>query len=132
MSNSVLIVEDDPDILSSLAEVIRDEGYEVQTAANGYQALATMAMNQPDLIFLDLMMPVMDGWKFMEEMRHRFPTLDIPVVLVSAIHGLTEEARRLGVQYFLEKPFELEEVARLAHECCDGKLERDSRREPPP
>jgi two-component system chemotaxis response regulator CheY len=116
----VLIVEDDPDILSSLAEVIREEGFEVETAANGYQALSRVEARMPDLILLDLMMPLMDGWRFLELARQRFPSLSTPVVLLSAVHALTEEARRLGVTAFLPKPFDLADVAQLAHELCPG------------
>ena|ERR1700761_3492073 len=118
VSSNILIVEDDPDILSSLAEVIREEGYVVETAANGYQALARLAAGMPDLIFLDLMMPLMDGWKFMETARQRFPEMRAPVVLLSAVHGLREEAGRLGVIAFLPKPFDLEDVTRVAHRLC--------------
>jgi two-component system response regulator (stage 0 sporulation protein F) len=114
----VLIVEDDPDILSSLAEVIREEGFEVETAANGYQALTRLESGAPGLIFLDLMMPLMDGWRFLELARQRFPSLEVPIVLLSAVHNLPEEARRLGVRAFLPKPFDLETVARLAHDLC--------------
>ena len=96
MRANILIVEDDPDILSSLAEAIREEGFDVETAANGYQALTRLEAQQPDLIFLDLMMPLMDGWKFLEIARQRFPAMGAPVVLLSAVHNLTEEARRLG------------------------------------
>jgi two-component system nitrogen regulation response regulator NtrX len=115
---NVLIVEDDADILSSLAEVIRDEGYEVQTAANGFQALNALERQAPDLIFLDLMMPVMDGWRFMEEVKRRFPDLQAPIVLISAMHNLTEEARKLGVRCFLPKPYDLDDVVRIADACC--------------
>jgi CheY-like chemotaxis protein len=120
MVANILIVEDDPDILSSLAEVIRDEGYRVQTAANGFQALAVLERSRPNLIFLDLMMPVMDGWRFMEEIRTRLPSLDVPIVLISAMHNLTDEARRLGVRHFLAKPYDLEDVVRIAREYCNG------------
>jgi CheY-like chemotaxis protein len=116
--SNVLIVEDDPDILSSLAEVIRDEGFDVETAANGYQALSRLESQMPDLIFLDLMMPLMDGWKFMEVVRQRFPDMHAPVVLLSAVHGLGDEARRLGVTAFLPKPFDLADVAAMAHDLC--------------
>jgi CheY-like chemotaxis protein len=114
----VLIVEDDPDILSSLAEVIREEGFDVETAANGYQALARLESNPPGLIFLDLMMPLMDGWRFLELAQQRFPSLHVPVVLLSAVHSLSSEAQKLGVTAFLPKPFDLEAVTRLAHELC--------------
>jgi CheY-like chemotaxis protein len=116
MAGTILIVEDDPDILSSLAELIRHEGYAVATAVNGQQALERLATQRPDLIFLDLMMPVMDGWTFLREMRTRFPDAQIPVVLLSAKRGLREDAIRLGVDHFLEKPFELDEIIRLARQ----------------
>ena len=116
----VLVVEDDSDILSSLVEVIREEGFEVFSAANGYQALSQLERSPVDLIFLDLMMPLMDGWKFLEAMHTRFPQLEVPVVLLSAVHDLPEEARKLGVSRFLRKPFDLEDVARMAHEYCQA------------
>jgi CheY-like chemotaxis protein len=120
---NILIVEDDPDILSSLAEAIREEGFEVETACNGYQALTRLETQLPDLIFLDLMMPLMDGWKFLEVARGRFPAWRAPVVLLSAVHNLTEEARRLGVTEFLSKPFDLEDVQRLAHSLVEHRHE---------
>lgn len=123
MRANILIIEDDPDILSSLAEVIREEGFDVETAANGYQALARLEARPPDLIFLDLMMPLMDGWKFLETARQRFPSAHPPVVLLSAVHNLTDEARRLGVTAFLSKPFDLEDVARMAHSLTQRRSE---------
>jgi len=121
---NILIVEDDPDILSSLAEVIREAGFDVETAANGYQALARLEAHAPDLIFLDLMMPLMDGWKFLETARQRFPSRQAtPVVLLSAVHNLTDEARRLGVTAFLAKPFDLEDVVRVAHQLTQRRNE---------
>jgi CheY-like chemotaxis protein len=115
---SILIVEDDVDILSSLAEIIRDEGFAVQTAANGYQALSVLEQMAPDVVFLDLMMPGMDGWRFIEVVRQRFPSLTGSIVLISAVHNLVDEARKLGVRYFLRKPYDLDDVVRLARECC--------------
>jgi DNA-binding response OmpR family regulator len=118
VQSHILIVEDDPDILSSLAEAVREEGFEVETAANGYQALARLEQQMPDLIFLDLMMPLMDGWKFLQVARERFPHMRAPVVLLSAVHNLTVEAERLGIARFLPKPFDLAEVTGLAHQLC--------------
>src|SRR5260370_1318648 len=118
MRPQVLVVEDDPDILSSLAEVIREEGCEVATAANGYQALAEVSRQQPDLIFLDLMMPLMNGWKFIEALRARLPAGRPPIVLLSAANNLAKQAELLGVRRFLQKPFDLADVARLVHQLC--------------
>jgi CheY-like chemotaxis protein len=124
MAGHVLVVEDDTDILSSLVEVMRDEGFEVASAANGYQALAQLEAQPVDLIFLDLMMPVMDGWRFLQEARRRFPDQHTPVVLLSAVRELSEEARKLGVACFLSKPFNLDDVVRLAHELGNSRHDR--------
>ena len=114
----VLVVEDDVDILSSLAELLRDDGYDVVTAANGYQALAQVRAHDPELILLDLMMPQMDGWRFMKELRARYSSFRAPVVLLSAAPDLPREAEQLGVAACLSKPFRLEELLRLTHRWC--------------
>jgi CheY-like chemotaxis protein len=114
----VLVVEDDSDILSSLAELLRDDGYDVVTAANGYQALGQVKAHDPELILLDLMMPQMDGWRFVRELRARIPSCRAPVVLMSAAADLPGEAARLCVDAWVKKPFRLEELLRLAHRWC--------------
>jgi CheY-like chemotaxis protein len=124
MPGRVLVVEDDSDILSSLVEVIREEGFEVYSAANGYQALSELADHHIDLIFLDLMMPVMDGWRFLQEARTRFPNFHVPVVLLSAVRDLGDHARALGVARHLTKPFNLDDVVRIAHELGEGAQAR--------
>jgi len=58
----------------------------------------------------------MDGWKFLETARRRFPGMQTPVVLLSAVHNLRDQAMRLGVTAFLPKPFDLQQVTRMAHE----------------
>jgi CheY-like chemotaxis protein len=119
MRRRVLVVEDDADILSSLVEVIRDEGFDVLSAANGYQALEQLEATPVDLVFLDLMMPLMDGWRFLEEARTRFPRFHAPVVLLSAVRDLGEQARHLGIARYLAKPFNLDDVVRVAHELAE-------------
>jgi two-component system nitrogen regulation response regulator NtrX len=123
MCPQVLVVEDDSDILSSLVEVIRDEGFDVISAANGYQALSELEHHTVSLIFLDLMMPVMDGWRFLQEARTRFPDFQTPVVLLSAVRDLSEQARKLGVARFLTKPFNLDDVVRITHELVENTQE---------
>jgi len=115
---TVLVVEDDFDVLSSIAEAIRDEGYHVITAANGHQALAQVEQEGPDLILLDLMMPQMDGWHFVAELRRRFPKNETPIVLLSAVERLAQQASNLGIKYYLRKPFRLQDIARITRECC--------------
>lgn len=119
MSATILVVEDDEEILSSVAEVIREEGFEAITAGNGYQALEVLDGNPIALVLLDLMMPHLSGWQFLDRLRARRP--GVPVVLVSARNDLAHQASMLSVQGFLQKPFSLEDIVRITHQFCDAE-----------
>ncbi|MFL5262818.1 MAG: response regulator [Anaeromyxobacteraceae bacterium] len=104
----VLVVEDDFAIRETLRELLEDEGYEVSWASNGREALELLAHRAPRVILLDLMMPVMDGWEF-RVAQQRDPALArIPVVVISADHGLDQKVAALAVDGWLAKPFELD------------------------
>ncbi len=108
---SILVVDDDLDIQAMLCDVLIDEGYEVRLASNGREALNQIERERPDLIVLDLMMPVMDGRQFYQHFRTNHPTnahSRIPVLLVSAGQGLRETAGELGADSYLPKPFDLD------------------------
>src|SRR5262245_11415139 len=94
---SVLVVEDDNDIRDALTLILRDQGYQVDSASNGQEALDQLRRGSPaNLIVLDLMMPVMDGWQFRHE-QQRDPTLaGIPVVIVSADGSVQHKAASIG------------------------------------
>jgi len=77
-----MVVDDDPDLRELLFTALADEGFEVVPAANGEEALGLLRTFRPDVIVLDLMMPVMDGWQFANELKARDE--DIPIVLLSA------------------------------------------------
>jgi CheY-like chemotaxis protein len=109
----VLIVEDDADLRDIMAEAFSQHGHEVSTAANGQEALDVLASEQsslPDIVLLDLMMPVMDGWTFWEHMRRESRYASVPVVLLSAVPGLAREAAQLGAAGFLAKPAGIDEM----------------------
>lgn len=112
----VLVVDDDPDIRELLFTALEDEGFEVVPAGNGQEALAIIKTFRPDVIVLDLMMPVMDGWQFAAELRNREE--DIPIVLLSAARDLRTHAKALSAAEIIEKPFDLSEllpkIARVA------------------
>ena len=101
-------MDDDPDLRELLFTALEDEGYEVVPAGNGEEALALLKTFRPDVIVLDLMMPVMDGWQFAKELKQREE--EIPIVLLSAARDLKQHARDLNAADIIEKPFELSEL----------------------
>ena len=111
--NAILIVDDDLAILDMIAELLEYEGYQVVTCSSGSDALARVKDNPPALILLDLMMPQMSGWQVIAALRSSPQTRAIPIVLLSARRDLPATAKDLGVEHFLEKPFDLDELLRL-------------------
>ncbi len=107
-SPRVLIVDDDDVIRNLLGELLDGEGYAVEAAANGKEALAVLQRWRPDTILLDLMMPKMDGWRFRAEQQRRADVADVPVVILSAAHELERHAATLGAAAVVRKPFELD------------------------
>ena len=105
----VLVVDDDPDILQTLALCLSTEGYRVQMAANGKEALEALAAERPAVILLDLMMPVMDGWQFVAEMDKRGQRA-APLLILSADRAVQGHATKLRADAFLAKPFDLDEL----------------------
>jgi two-component system response regulator MprA len=107
--NRVLIVEDDRDIRQELAELLEEHGYCALLAEHGQHALELLqAGNRPDAIILDLMMPVMDGWAFLQACRNDALCEGVPVLVTSAFRSLAEAAPTLAVQACLAKPFDLD------------------------
>jgi two-component system response regulator MprA len=110
----VLVVDDDPDVRDSLSRSLRFEGYTVTTAADGEQALARLADERPDVLVLDLQMPVLGGLETCRRLRLQGD--DIPVLMLTARDGTRDRVTGLdaGADDYLPKPFALEELlARL-------------------
>ncbi len=109
---NVLIVEDDADIRILLGEQLQDKGCHVWRSSNGASALRRITEKLPDIIFVDIMMPVMDGIDLITELQESPETADIPVVLVTAVSTpeVTLRAIELGVKYRLTKPWEQREL----------------------
>jgi CheY-like chemotaxis protein len=108
LTNSILIVEDDDAIRHVLADALQDAGYAVAMAIDGVDALDQIDQHAPDAILLDLMMPTMDGWRFLETVRGAACTEGIPVGLISAAPVLLKTADAWGVQVAIGKPFTLD------------------------
>jgi CheY-like chemotaxis protein len=111
MKKRVLVIDDAPNILDLVQAVLQQEGYEVITAIDGRSALEQIKITEPDLILLDLFMPVMNGYKFIEQFQQRDQQSgSIPIILLTA-HKLTQdEIERLGVVGYLQKPFRQREL----------------------
>ncbi len=105
----VLVVDDDPDILDAICDILAGEGYRVARARNGVEALERVGEERPSLILLDLMMPVMDGVAFARELRRREAQGDIPIVIISA-EGNPQRAAPVGARAYLAKPFEIRDL----------------------
>jgi CheY-like chemotaxis protein len=114
--NAILVVDDDLAILDMIAELLGYEGYQVVTCSSGSDALLRAKNLVPALILLDLMMPEMSGWQLIAALRSTPQTRSIPVVLLSARRDLPATAKELGVEHFLEKPFDLDELLRLVQQ----------------
>jgi len=108
-ARTVLVVDDDFDIRDSLHDVLCDEGFGVQLAADGLEALAILSRDpRPCVILLDWMMPRCDGRAFLAA-REKDPGLaGIPVIVLSALSGLDDEARKHAVADYLTKPVDLD------------------------
>jgi DNA-binding response OmpR family regulator len=112
MKKKILIVDDEDDILHFLDLVLREKGYEVETATGGQEALTKAQLVRPDLVLLDIMMPQMDGWEVLKLLRVDEETATIPVAMLSArteardrVQGLQE-----GAVDYICKPFSLQEL----------------------
>jgi CheY-like chemotaxis protein len=108
MQPDILIIDDDPAILGTVAEILHDEGYSVRTAGNGLEGLAALEQQLPALVLLDMRMPVLDGWGFVQALRER--GLRVPFVVLTAAQDARRWAQEVGATGFLAKPFDLVEL----------------------
>lgn len=112
-SRTVLVVDDDPGVLEVLELALDAEGYQVVVARNGLEGLEQACSHRPDLMVVDLMMPIMDGWQLVREFRRDQATGSTPVIILSAAHNIDEAARDLGVEAVIAKPFNLDDLLDL-------------------
>ncbi len=110
--SKILVVEDDSALLQLLELGLSQRGHEVGVAADGELGLEVAESMQPDLVVTDLVMPVLDGYELLVQLRERPATCDIPVIVLSEVQGKDSRlaAFRIGCGDFLPKPFELEEL----------------------
>lgn len=102
----VLVIDDDVDLQWQLAEILERDGYQVVSASDGREALTLLDRGlEPEVILLDVMMPVMDGWHFLSARLASPAVVATPIIMMSAELDNVERARRAGVATVLRKPF---------------------------
>ena len=106
MGRRVLVVDDEPQVRATVIEALELEGYAVTEATNGQEALALLASSDPEVIVLDLWMPVMDGWAFRRAQLASHP--HIPVIVLSALDLSSERLLELRADALIGKPFDLD------------------------
>lgn len=111
MTKRILVVEDDTSIRELLVELLESEGYAVASAVNGLEGIKYLqAQGNPDLILIDLMMPVMDGYSFRSEQLKNSSWAQIPTVVMSAEANAKEKMKNFNITAFLSKPVELDTI----------------------
>lgn len=115
----VLVVDDSKDVRDVLVELLTVQGYEVSAACNGQQALTKLLVHPPDVVLLDLVMPVMSGWEFLD-LRPWYPVLSrLSIVVMSAVES------SLDVAAMVLKPFLLEEVLNAVRRVAGPPARQD-------
>lgn len=111
----ILVVDDDPDIVTVVSHNLEAEGYKVLTALGGEAALEIVRSEGPDLVILDIMMPGKDGYEVLADIRADPKTADLPVVLLTAkrAEGDIWQGWSSGADYYMTKPFEVGELLRF-------------------
>ena len=112
----VLVVDDDPAIRETVATILEEEGYLVETASDGTRALAAIGQHQPQVLLLDMRMPGVDGWDVAHALNDQ--GVDIPIVVMTAARSVRTWAREIGAIAYLAKPFDLNDLLNTVHRLC--------------
>ncbi|KZC18624.1 MULTISPECIES: response regulator [Rhodanobacter] len=122
----MLVVDDSPTICAVLGKMLRQDGYAVLKATDGKEAIELARSERPALIFLDIVMPGMNGFAVLRALRHDPLTRDIPIVMISGNPQATEQfyVQRFGADDFMQKPFDRDEVyLRIGQLVGSGRLD---------
>ncbi|HTH70922.1 MAG TPA: response regulator [Candidatus Saccharimonadales bacterium] len=121
----VLVVEDDPDLGDAIVTFLKEEGLDAKLARDGDQAMRLLDQLRPSAMILDLMMPRRDGFSVLRELRADGRIGNLPVIVVTAIFGLSERlyATELGAADYVTKPFELDELLERVRNVLASRTE---------
>ncbi len=115
---SVLLVDDDVEIIDALRTYLGDEGFEVAQATDGIDALSYIYATRPSVVLIDLMMPRMTGLELIEQIRNDRRLATLPVVAISGSRDMLVRARKAGANEVLAKPIEPDKIAQALTRSC--------------
>ena len=124
----ILVVDDDPGILITVAELLDMEGYPVATATNGKEALGLIEQTEPALVLLDMRMPVLDGWGFAEVLRTQGRRL--PILVMTAAQDARTWAKEIDAAGYVAKPFDLSDLLAAVERLLKGEGPEPGARSP--
>ena len=104
----ILVIDDDPDVLSTVVDILEFEGYPVERATNGAEGLKVLERTLPRLVLLDMRMPVLNGWDFARILKER--GIQLPILVMTAAQDARRWAQEIGAQGYISKPFELPDL----------------------
>ncbi len=112
-SRDILVVDDDVYLCEIMSDVLQAEGHKTRTASNGLEALERIQEHKPDLILLDLMMPVMSGWELAATLRANPDWNNIPVVIITADYHVERKREETGAKAVITKPFDIDQLVEV-------------------
>lgn len=128
----ILVVDDEPLVREALASALADEGYMVDTAAEGAEALDRLRAAKPDAILLDLMMPGINGRQFLQRLREDVAYSAVPVLIMTAVQGLELNLASIGASDIVEKPFDINDLLNKVALAVYRSRDADGPTIPPP
>lgn len=126
----IMIVDDTPDNIRFLSTLLQEQGYSVRKAITGKMALTAIRTVLPDLVLLDINMPMMNGYEVCQELKNDEKTKTVPIIFISALDDVTDKVKafHLGCADYITKPFQIEEVlARIQHQLLIKNLQSQMR-----
>ena len=122
MAKAILVADDDPDILSIVSMSLETQGYTVYKATNGREAVDLAKQHHPDLVLMDMMMPIVSGYEAAAELKADAATRDITIVGLSAKAMATdmERATDVGIDAYITKPFRIAQVLTVVESYLQG------------
>ena len=123
MAKKVLIVDDDPPLLEAVEMALASEGFEILKASNGARCMQVVAEDSPDLVVLDINMPVMDGLQVLRVLRENRATRNLPVIVLTARDEdlAVKQAWETGIDFYITKPFDIGELKLVVHRALEAR-----------